>query len=1189
MGHQPATTGEPGPLRVVLLGGFRVARGDEPISDAAWQRRSARQLVKLLATHPTHRLHREEVEELLWPEGPPGAADGKLRKALHYARHALEPDLAPRQPSAYLHLDDELLALDPDRCAVDADAFETAAAAALASGELDALRDACDGYPAELLPEDRYEDWSASRREALAALHRSLLLEMATAHERRGERGAAAELLRRLLRDDPAGEEVHRRLMTLAAAGGNRHEALRQYQACRAALRDELGVDPEPETERLYQEVLAGRAVASGLAAPALPAIVRRQAERPLIGRDDALGTLRAALDRAARGDGGAVLVRGEMGVGKSRLLAELALAAHGRGTAVLWGTAWEQEDHLPYGPIAEALDGALAARPVAERERLATAHPALAALIPSLGPAGDAPPERGDRRARLFASVARVLADLAREGPLLLVLDDLHAADTSTLQLLHHLARSAPGHRWLIVGAMRDDVPAGSGAQRLAAGSGHGDPFRRIALPRLSREEADALLAGVVDGEPAIDPALAGAVHGRALGNPFVAIEIMRALIERGAVVRDGGAWTLRDALADEVPGQVRELVEARVDRLGDSIGRVLALVATAGPGCSFPLLRDASGLDEPALLDALDAALAARVLEERDDGYTFTHPIFRPTLYERLTRPRRASMHAALARALETRDDGSPPGAVEALAHHWAEAGEPARAVPWLIAAADHAARVYAHADAIDRLARALTLLEAPAFPAGAAREHRIAVQRRLGDLYALTGNSLLAREAYLAMLAEDDLPPLRAAAAHRLAATQSMAMNDLSDAEAHLATASALLEPAPAGPDRDRERLRFQIAAAREQFLALRFEASLATAEAAIQKATRLGSHPELVQAMEMAAMACLPLGLWERGAGYERRHAALADVNRFVRDIADVHFCFAEYHVYASQPEEDAFTFERAVDAATRIAAPRSLALCNYYLGVTAYFHGRFREALARETEAIGRYRQVDSSFGEAIGRQIRGAALTALGRLDDGRDELERGLALARHGALRSHVQIRLYAALCRNRIDANDADGARRYADAGLALTEEPSTCICYASFLPGAAVAYGISGDLARAEALGERAVAGAVEFDSPAFTCMALQATGIVHALAGEWDAARTDLDRAQALAQGHGFPYELARVLLAQSFVHIQRRDRGDLRAATRLMAEASTKLMRLGVRTSAAQMKASMGFLRAHSAG
>lgn len=1173
-------------VRIFILGGFRAERDGVAVSDDAWQRRNARSLIKLLATEPSHRLHREQIEDLLWPDASFGSASGQLRKAMHFARHALEPDLAPRQKSPFIRLTGELAMLDGSRCWVDADAFQAAASDALASLDFDKLEQARALYTGELLPEDRYEDWAANRREALASLHRSVLLELATIHEQRNLRGSAADILRQLLREVPAQEELHRRLMRLAAANGSRHEAIRQYQACRTALRDELAAEPDAETEALYQEIVSGRAIAETPLATVLPAAVRRQPATPLAGRDSVLEGLRHDASLAASGDGRAVLVSGEMGVGKSRLVAELARHAHQAGSVVLWGAAYEQEAQVPYAPLAEALDGYLINQGAAERTRLTGAHEEMASLLPALGrPASQQPELSHDRRPRLFTAIVRFLADIAGDRPLLLVLDDLHAAHGSSLELFRHLARAANQRRWLIIGIYRYDLTMTSNLRRLAVDITQHGLGRHVDLLRLSRQDCGLLLASMLDGG-AISQALLDEVYTWSLGNALFANVISRELLEHGSVVREGDLWVTTPGNTHRVPRQVRELVETRVDRLGDDARKVLALAATAGLDCTFALLRKATPLSEDALLDALDLALAAHVIDEQGDGYVFAHPIYRETLYDRLPRPRRARLHAALATAIEDHGvemDGDHPASVEALAFHLTEAGESERAIPWLIEAADHAARVYAGADAVDRLNRALALIDDAALPPNRAAAHKAAIFQRLAGLHALAGNPELACDACCEALETGTLTPVEAAGMHRQAAQQSLAKGNLTGAETHIEHAVKLVEDA--GPDdgASHESLRVLITTAQVHFVANRFQDALTVAEASTELARRLGSEADLAQALEMISTACLPLGQWKRGLEHERQHAGLVDLNRFVRDVSDVHFCFGDFHVYAPEPAEAARTFELALAESERMEAPRSMALCHYYLGVMSYFRGHFHNGISHLGNAIQYYETLDTPLGEALSRMVRGVSKTALGQLDAGRRDLERGIEIANRGPMRSHALTRLYAGMCRNRLDANDASGARFYAEAGLELTGEPSTCICYGSFLPGAAAAFAVTGDLDRADALARRALDVTQRFGSPAFLCMAYQSRAMVDALAGSWVPALDALEAAHRLAEDHDFPYELARVLLLRSFVHMQRRDRGDLSAATRLMAEASPPLVRLGVRASAAQLRSSMGFL------
>jgi DNA-binding SARP family transcriptional activator len=246
------------PLRVELLGGFRVERIGvaRPV---VWQRRSARRLTKLLATHPRHSLHREEILELLWPGVPTKSALNRFGQALHAARRAFEPELLPRQSSAYLRLTESVLSLETEHVVIDADLFQQLAESALGRGNEEAYESALAAYGGELLPEDRYHDWCAERRAFLAELRIRLLVELADALEKRGTQAAAADRLHEVLRHDPTREDVHRRLIVLYAAMGSRDQAVRQFQMCREVLQRDLGLLPAESTRALYEEILADR------------------------------------------------------------------------------------------------------------------------------------------------------------------------------------------------------------------------------------------------------------------------------------------------------------------------------------------------------------------------------------------------------------------------------------------------------------------------------------------------------------------------------------------------------------------------------------------------------------------------------------------------------------------------------------------------------------------------------------------------------------------------------------------------------------------------------------------------------------------------------------------------------------------------------------------------------------------
>jgi DNA-binding SARP family transcriptional activator len=250
-------------VRVRLLGGFWVAVGSRTIEEDAWRLRKASALVKLLALAPGRRLHREQLMNLLWPELGKKAASNNLRHTFHTARTILNPT----EGSRYLASEEESLAL----CSrgdvwVDVDAFEEAAVSARRSRDPAVYRAALDLYGGELLPEDRYEEWTEGRREELRQLYLALLIELADLYEERHEHGLAIDALREATAKEPTFEEAHASLMRLHALSGRPEQALAQYERLRDTLYRGLGTEPGATTRRLRDEI------AAGTLAPTLPA-----------------------------------------------------------------------------------------------------------------------------------------------------------------------------------------------------------------------------------------------------------------------------------------------------------------------------------------------------------------------------------------------------------------------------------------------------------------------------------------------------------------------------------------------------------------------------------------------------------------------------------------------------------------------------------------------------------------------------------------------------------------------------------------------------------------------------------------------------------------------------------------------------------------------------------------------------
>jgi DNA-binding SARP family transcriptional activator len=327
------------------LGAFRVTCGERVVPDDAWRRRKPAGLLKLLAMAPGHRMHREQLMDLLWPELDPAAAGANLRKAAHHARAAL--DDAAAGGGEMIVTAGEVLAIDANDLVVDTEQFRALLTTARRATELDAYRQAIDAYRGELLPDDRYDEWAVSARRELHLEFLAGLTEMAALLEARGEVEAAIATVRRLVAEEPTDEEGHAGLMRLYALAGRRADALRQYEHLCRTLDEELGTEPGPAAQRLYEEIRA------------------RQADEPELSAElwERVGDL-----RAVSGDHAGAAKAFELALGAHT---ESAAAARiERKCAEAWLMQHRPDVAAPHIQAADAL-----ARDPAERARLLRAH----------------------------------------------------------------------------------------------------------------------------------------------------------------------------------------------------------------------------------------------------------------------------------------------------------------------------------------------------------------------------------------------------------------------------------------------------------------------------------------------------------------------------------------------------------------------------------------------------------------------------------------------------------------------------------------------------------------------------------------------------------------------------------------------------------------------------------------------
>ncbi len=501
---------------------------------------------------------------------------------------------------------------------------------------------------------------------------------------------------------------------------------------------------------------------------PAATALLEQLVRGRLVGREEELRRLRDLWRLAQGGEGRLVLLSGEPGAGKSRLARELLVQARVAGATVLQGGCYEFEATTPYLPFVEALRGWVhTAGDAALRALPADAAPILARLAPELetrlGPFPEAPvlPAQ-EERLRLFDHFARFLEGLAGDRGLLLFVDDLHWADHGSIALLHYVLRQLRGARLLILAAYREvELDRAHPLSAALVTWNRERSAERIALGRFDRAATGALLASLLDQE-AVSDEFAGAIHHETEGNPFFIEEVVKSLIEQGQIFREGGAWQRGEIEELAIPQSIKDAVGRRLNGVRPETTEVLQTAAALGKSFSFDELAAVSAADEDALLDALDEAAAAQLVNaESGETFVFTHDKIREVLYEELNPIRRRRLHQRVGEGLETLHGNRPGTPVQELAHHFQESGDLERALRYAEAAGEEAERIFAHDEARHYFARALECAEVLDRP-----EDRTRIEERVGDVLDLEGNTLEAAGAY-ARAAEATSDPARRAA--------------------------------------------------------------------------------------------------------------------------------------------------------------------------------------------------------------------------------------------------------------------------------------------------------------------------------------------------------------------------------------------------------------------------------------
>ncbi|HEX5769936.1 MAG TPA: AAA family ATPase, partial [Nocardioidaceae bacterium] len=941
-------------VRIDMLGGFSVTVDGVAVPDAAWSRRHASALVKLLALARGRRMHREQVIDALWPDLGLDAAGPRLHKAAHFARRALG-DVA-----GTVVLRNDVVTLLPEAdVVVDAVAFRQVAEAARVEGSPEKAAEALAMYAGPLLPEDVYETWTDVQRESLETLHGELLRQAGRWDE--------------LLRQQPADEQANVEVARAYADRGDGRAALRQLERMDQALRRGLGTAPGPAAEALRRSLTVGSE--QQVRMPAQRAPGRRPESQPglepgkepgpapgqgpgrtrLVGRRGIGDLLRERLEQADTGRGSTLLVTGPAGVGKSSVLDLATALAEQRGWRIGRGTASAIEGSWPYAPVLEAL-GDLCRR-----------HPSLLdglddnyqeELERALS-ARDVAWSGESAHQRLFVAAAELLRLASAGHGLLIVVDDIHEADEASLRLVHYLARCAIEERALLVLAHRtgaEEALEEMQASLVARGIG-----TRVELAPLDEAGTRRLLA---QRFPQLGDEAAAQIWTVSGGLPFAALELARATVEGRPV--DVGAVLPR------------------------AVQRTFQRVAMLGSAFTTDELLSVSGVDEDTAYRHLEVAIAALVVEPAESGYRFRHALVREGLLHSMPAHAQAAARAQVAERLA--DLGVAPARV---AHQFIAAGQPLRAIPYVLPAVETSGALGAYRDA-------LALVDA-------VREH--ASGDALARLLARRGDLLMALGDPDALDAYREAIPVTRGVDQRLVrARLARAACFAGDFEAAATALDGL------GPEGDAADGPILLARGNLAY----FTGDIDTAWDAASAARRILLTPDdpwhYVDLVALQGLIAHQRGEWFERFRLELRNtqgrAGLATA------LFDAHLCVAEYLLYGPVPYEEVIEQAEGLRRrASHFGALRGIAFATALIGEAALLMGDLDRAERELAEAVDLHHDADARAGEAHSLQRLAEVRLAQGRREEADRLLQQALPLGRWSVMSMHVLQRIYGTM----------------------------------------------------------------------------------------------------------------------------------------------------------------------------
>lgn len=1060
-------------LEIHLLGRFAVFVDGTPLQNSDIKGRKARTLLKLISHQRNHQMVRDHVNEILWPDLDAKAASSQLYKAIHHIRKAFSE--YTDDADDWIDITDELIRIDPPGGLVtDVQRFEQAARDGLRDQNISDLEKAVSIYAGDFLPMDRYAEWGSLPREHYRQLYLDTLTKLATQYEQQGNLSDAAEMLRLALEKEPALEAAHRNLMEIFARQGQVTRALRQYDLCRNALGSELGMDPSSETVATLDDIREGR-LSKMEEQDSHHATIPSPAS-PIIGRVKECQTIDTLLSQLSNGVGKTLIISGEVGIGKTQLVRDLIRRTRQREHTFFLGQTDEGTGMMAYGPFIELFDDIIHKYP--ELETLLPAE--LGQLIPGYSGNGNPAPHADKLAAKgyLFAQVQRFFSNLAENGPAAIILEDLHAADQGSRELLSYLIRHCQDLPILFVATFRKEV--GEPAAEIISDIKDERSVTVLDLSPLSFEEHTNLLYHHAEAAN-ITSETTEQIYRLSEGNPLFAIELLQYFMNEESDDETSSNYYSDSekegpiSYTGKIPDSLRNLVEQKLEVLSAPAHHLLYIAAVIGKQIPYELLASVwSGVDdtgEKSFFDALEEVIQVRLIEEHGLYYSFSHALVRETIYTLISEARRRVLHNLVAQKLIELSGSRDKEPVEQIAYHFIRSGEHLRGARYLKRAGERAESAYAHEDALRqfrKIGKVLAKIEDEE-----ALTLKAEILERIGNVYRACGQIEKCYDAYekaIALAEEGALPKVNLMELHRKMAVAAIFRTDIDQSEKSLKKAFELV-----GDDL-RSEARLNITKALHLWHLNQLEDAYDIAQEALKLAKEVDATDEASQACEILAMTCLPLGRWEEGLEYEMERQVYGWSPEIVV-ATDAHLCLWEYHVSGDQPLQQARSFiEQVAEKSTQMGDMRCVAVCHYALGTMHLWRGQRRRAVEELTSSFQLHEEVGSPAGMAYSLARKSVLHTLMGATDLGWKAVQEGLTFARQATVRDHCLQRLYGVGLWNRIEARDTEQARQMVEKSEELLEESGACAaCALELYPWLTYYYLHTGQFDRARKCGE------------------------------------------------------------------------------------------------------------------